>query len=51
MSPEYNVNCKFTNEDTGSEIKVDFIMEAFSIEENQDCIDFLFNFVKVFKHL
>ena len=51
MSPEYNVTCKFVNEESGTEIKVDFIMGAFSTQENQDCIDFLYKFVEVFKEL
>ena len=51
MSPEYNVSCKFVNEETDTEIKVDFNMEAFSTQENQDCIDFLYKFVEVFKQL
>ena len=49
--PEYKVECKFTGSNGENGIKVNFEMPAFTTQEHEELIDFLHNFIRVFKRV
>lgn len=47
MSREYKVNCVVKEKD--NVITIDFVITANNMKENEEVIDFLFNFARRFK--
>lgn len=51
MSQEYKVNCVFKEKEEKNIITIDFNIVVNTMKDNEDAINFLFNFVKTFKSL
>ena len=51
MSREYKINCVFKGREEDNIITIDFDIEVNTTKENEEAVDFLYNFVRVFKKI